>query len=157
VRVARYSFSNRVNFRSLVDQDSDMQYKIKWVKHSSNEKWYSIENFENAKEIVTDYHQKYFDKSDLHSFAIQILFISLMTHYIKSFNWARKNIQKAKNMIEDILNKMKMKMKFNIIKQTSILNVERNNINIKTANQDSFVIKTISVERILSNLKRRRE
>jgi hypothetical protein len=93
-----------------------LQYKIKWVKHSSDEKWYSIENFENAKKIVANYHQRYFDKSNSHSFAIYFLFISLMTHLIKSFIWARKSIQKTKNIVEDILNKMKIKMKFNIIK-----------------------------------------
>jgi hypothetical protein len=47
-------------------------------------------------------------------------------------------------------------MKFSIIKQTSILNVERNNINVKTASQDCFVTKAISVERILFNQKRRK-
>jgi hypothetical protein len=59
-------------------------------------------------------------------------------------------------MIDDVLNKMKKEMKFNIIKQTSILNVERNNINIKTVHQDCFVIETINVERILFNQKRKR-
>jgi hypothetical protein len=54
-------------------------------------------------------------------------------------------------MIENILNKMKKKMKFIIIKQTSTFNVERNNINTKTINQDCLVIKTTSVERILFN------
>ncbi len=131
-----------------------LQYKIRWVRHSSNRKWYSIENFENAKKIVEDYHQRYFDKSSSHSFVIQSLFISLMTHLIKSFIWARKSIQETKNMIENILNKMKIEMKFSIIKQTSILSVERNNINIKTANQDCLVTKTISVETILFNQKR---
>jgi hypothetical protein len=120
-----------------------LQYKIKWMRHSSNRKWYSIENFENAKNIVTDYHQKYFDKSSSHFLAIQTLFISLMTHLIKSFNWIRKNIQKAKNMIEDILNKMKKEMK--------------SNINIKKTSQDCLVIKTISVERILYNQKRKKD
>jgi hypothetical protein len=42
-------------------------------------------------------------------------------------------------------------MKINIIKQTSIFNVERNNINMKTINQNCFIIKTINVERILFN------
>jgi hypothetical protein len=133
-----------------------LQYKIRWVEHSSDRKWYSIENFENAKEIVADYHQKYFDKSNSHSFAIQFLFISLMTHLIKSFIWARKNIQKAKNMIENILNKMKIKMKFSIIKQTSTFNVERNYINVKTVSQDCFITKATSVERILLNQKEKR-
>jgi hypothetical protein len=128
-----------------------LQYKIRWIEHSSNRKWYSIENFENAKEILTDYHQRYFDKSSSHVFIIQSLFISLMTHLINSFSWIQKNIQKAKNMIENILNQMKKEMRFNIIKQTSILSVERNNINIKTISQDCLDIKTISVERILFN------
>jgi hypothetical protein len=102
---------SRLTERSI---NKRLQYKIRWVRHSSDRKWYSIENFENAKEIVADYHQRYFDKSSSHSLAIQFLFISLMTHLIKSFSWARKNIQKTKNIVEDILNKMKMKMKFSI-------------------------------------------
>ncbi len=44
-----------------------------------------------------------------------------MTHFTKSFSWAQKDIQKTKNMIESIRNKMKKEMKFSIIKQTSIL------------------------------------
>ncbi len=127
------------------------------MRHSSDRKWYSVENFENAKEIVADYHQRYLDKSSSHFLAIQFLFISLMTHLIKSFSWARKNIQKTKNIVEDILNKMKMKMKFSIIKQTSILSVERNNINVKTVSEDCFVTRATSVERTLSNQKRRRD
>jgi hypothetical protein len=141
---------SRLTERSI---NKRLQYNVKWVKHSSDRKWYSIENFENAKKIVADYHQRYFDKSNSHFLAIQSLFISLMTHFLNSFSWARKDIQKTKNIIKNILNKMKIKMKFNIIKQTSILNVERNNINVKRINQDCLVIKAISVERILFNQK----
>jgi hypothetical protein len=86
-----------------------LQYKIRWIEHSSNRKWYSIENFENAKEILTNYHQRYLDKSSSHFLIIQSLFISLMTHLINSFSWAQKSIQEAKSMIENILNKMKKK------------------------------------------------
>jgi hypothetical protein len=128
-----------------------LQYKIKWMRHSSDCRWYSIENFENAKKIVIDYHQRYLDKSKSQSF-IQFLFISLMTHLINSFSWVKKNIQKTKNMIEDILNKMKKELKFSIINQTSI-----SSINTKTTSQRCFVIKTTSVERILSNQNKRRE
>ncbi len=56
-------------------------------------------------------------------------------------------------MIQDILNRMKKEMKSMI--KTSIFNVDRNFINIKAANQDCFVIKTISVERILFNQKKK--
>jgi hypothetical protein len=128
-----------------------LQYKMRWINHFSNRKWYSIENFDHAKKLVVDYHERYLDKSNSHFFIIQSLFISFMTHFINSFNWAQKNIQKTKNMIEKILNKMKKEMKFSIIKKTSISNVEQNTINTKTINQDCFVIKTISVERILFN------
>jgi hypothetical protein len=150
----KFEIENIVDSR-LVSRASNkhLQYKVWWMKHSSNRKWYLIENFEHAKKIVTDYHQKYSDKSSSHFFIIQFLFISLMTHLIKSFSWARKNIQETRNMIEDILNKMKIEMKFNIIKQTLFLSVERNNINIKIVSQDCLVTKTTSVERILSNQK----
>jgi hypothetical protein len=133
-----------------------LQYKIRWIEHSSNRKWYSVENFDHAMKIVIDYHQRYFDKSSSHFVVLQSLFILLMTHLINSFSWAQKNIQKTKNMIEIILNKMKKEMKFRITKQTSIFSVERNNINTKTINQDCLVTKTISVERILTNQKRKR-
>jgi Zn finger protein HypA/HybF involved in hydrogenase expression len=139
---------SRLTKRSI---NKKLQYKIRWVKHSSNRKWYSIKNFENAKKIVADYYQRYLDKSKSQFLIIQSLIISLMTHLTNSFSWARKNIQKTKIMIENILNKMKKEMKFDIIKQTSIANVERNNTTTKTANQDCLVTKTINVERILSN------
>jgi hypothetical protein len=95
---------SRLTDRSI---NKRLQYKIKWVKHSSDRKWYSIENFENAKKIVTNYHQRYFDRSRSHFLIIQSLFISLMTHLTNSFSWAQKDIQKTKNLIENILNKMK--------------------------------------------------
>jgi TATA-box binding protein (TBP) (component of TFIID and TFIIIB) len=109
-----------------------LQYKIRWIEHSSDRKWYSIENFNHAREIIVDYHQRYFDKSRSHFLIIQSLFITLMTHLINSFSWAQKSIQKTKNMIENILNKMKKEMKFSITKQTLISSVEQNNTNTKT-------------------------
>jgi hypothetical protein len=133
-----------------------LQYKIKWIEHSFDRKWYSVENFNHAKEIIVDYHQRYLDKSKSHFLRIQSLIISLMTHLINSFSWAQKNIQKTKNLIENILNKMKQEMKFSIIKQISIFSVERNKTSTKTINQDCFVIKTINVERILFNQNKRR-
>jgi hypothetical protein len=86
-----------------------LQYKIKWIKHSSDRKWYLIENFENVKKIVADYHQRYFDKLESHFLIIQSLFISLMTHLTNRFSWTQKDIQKTKDMIENISNKMKKK------------------------------------------------
>jgi hypothetical protein len=153
----KFDVENIVDFRLMSKASNKrLQYKIRWVKHSSNRKWYSIENFEHAKKIVANYHQRYFEKSNSHSLVIQSLFISLMTHLTKSFSWARKDIQKAKNMIKNILNKMKKEMKFDITKQTSIFSVERNNINTKTTSQDCPATKTISAGRTLPNQKRKK-
>ncbi len=148
----KFDVENIVDFR-VVNRtlNKRLQYKIRWVEHFSDRKWYSVENFDHARKIIVDYHQRYLDKSKSHSFIIQFLFILLMTHFINSFSWAQKSIQETKNMIENILNKMKKEMKFNIIKQTSIFSVERNNINMKRTSQDCLVIKIINVERILFN------
>ena len=40
-----------------------IQLKTKWAEHSSNNKWYSISDFENAKEIVKNFYKKYSNKS----------------------------------------------------------------------------------------------
>jgi hypothetical protein len=42
---------SRLTERSI---NKRLQYKVRWVRHSSNRKWYSIENLENAKKIVED-------------------------------------------------------------------------------------------------------
>ncbi len=40
-----------------------LQYRVSWIEHSSNDIWYSAENFQdNSKEILKDYHDKYSDK-----------------------------------------------------------------------------------------------
>jgi uncharacterized protein YlxP (DUF503 family) len=70
-------------------------------------------------------------------------------------NEIKQSMKKAQNLIRKILNRMKKKMKLMI--KSSIFSVDRNFIKIKTVSQDSFVSKTTSVERILSNLKKRRD
>ncbi len=40
-----------------------LQYKVAWMDHFSDRAWYSTENFQNhSKEILNDYHQRYFKK-----------------------------------------------------------------------------------------------
>jgi sugar-specific transcriptional regulator TrmB len=150
----KYDVENIINSR-LINRlfNKHFQYKIRWVKHSSNRKWYLVENFDHAKKIVIDYHQRYFNKSKSQFFNIQFMIISLISHLNNSRSWARQSIHETKDMIQDILNRMKKEMKSMI--KTSIFNVDRNFINIKAANQDCFVIKTISVERILFNQKKK--
>jgi hypothetical protein len=112
-----------------------LQYKMRWIEHSSNRKWYSSKNFEHAKEIETDYHDRYSNKSKSHS-----IIMSLIIHRVMNANWISQKIKNAKKLIQKILNKMKKEMKSN---ETSIFSIDRNIINTKTANQRSFVTKTI--------------
>jgi hypothetical protein len=110
-----------------------LQYKIRWVEHSSNRKWYSIENFDNAKEIVIDYHQRYFDKSKSNFLSIQFLIISRMSHLNNSRSWVQQNIHETKIIVQDILNKMKKEM--TSIVKLSIFSVDWNFINIESIRQ----------------------
>jgi hypothetical protein len=42
-----------------------LQYKTAWTNHFSDKARYSAENFQNhSKEILNDYHQRYFEKFD---------------------------------------------------------------------------------------------
>jgi hypothetical protein len=127
-----------------------LQYKVRWVEHFSNRKWYSVENFDHAINIVVDYHDRYSNKSSSHS-----IIVSLIINRILKINWIKQSMRDAQNLVQKILDRMKKEMNSTI--KFSIFNVDRNFTNIKTASQGSFVIKTTSVERTLSNQKRRED
>jgi hypothetical protein len=127
-----------------------LQYKVKWVEHFSNRKWYSVENFDHAKEIVADYHDRYSHKSKSQS-----IIVSLIINRVMRINWIKQSMKNAQNLIQKILNKMKNKMKLMI--KSSIFSVDRNFIKIKAVSQSSFVIKTTDVERILFNQKKKED
>jgi ribosomal protein S17E len=84
-----------------------LQYKIAWIDHSSDRAWYSAENFQNhSKEILNDYHQKYSEK-----FESKLRLIVIIEAMLSQ--WIRNEHKKAKQLIQDVLNKMKAKMKEN--------------------------------------------
>jgi hypothetical protein len=84
-----------------------LQYKIAWIDHFSDKAWYSTENFQNhSKEILNDYHQTYSAK--LESELRLIVIIEAMLS-----QWIRDEHKEAKRLIQDVLNKMKTKMKEN--------------------------------------------
>ncbi len=85
-----------------------LQYKIIWVEHLSNRKWYSAKNFDHVKEIIVDYHARYLNKLESHSILITVIRNILHNHLLID----------VKALIKEILNKMKRKL---IIKQTSIV------------------------------------
>ena len=50
-----------LNFQKF-KRNKKLQYRTKWMNHSSNKKWYNANNFDNAKKIVIEFHTRYFDK-----------------------------------------------------------------------------------------------
>ncbi len=50
-----------------------LQYKMRWIEHSFDRKWYLTENFDHAKEIVFDYHNRYSNKSKSHSIIVLLI------------------------------------------------------------------------------------
>ncbi len=144
----KFDVENIVDFRLMSRAfNKRLQYKVRWIEHLSNRKWYSTENFDHAKEIVTDYHDRYLNKSRSQSIIVALI----IDRYI---DWIHQNIKNAKELIQKILDRMKKEMKTEL--KSSISSVDRNITNIKAASQDSFVTKTTSVERILTNQKSRR-
>ncbi len=84
-----------------------LQYKVAWIDHLSDKAWYSAENFQNhSKEILNDYHQRYFEK--LESKLKLIVIIEAMLS-----QWIRDEHREAKQLIQNVLNKMKTEMKEN--------------------------------------------
>jgi cytochrome c oxidase assembly factor CtaG len=84
-----------------------LQYKVAWIDHLSNKAWYSAENFQDhSKEILNDYHQRYSEK-----FESKLRLIVIIEAMLSQ--WIRDEHRKAKQLIQDVLNKMKAKMKEN--------------------------------------------
>ncbi len=84
-----------------------LQYKIVWTDHSSDRAWYSAENFQNhSKEILNDYHQKYSEK-----FESKLRLIVIIEAILSQ--WIREKHRETKQLIQDVPNKMKAKMKEN--------------------------------------------
>jgi transposase InsO family protein len=42
-----------------VGRNKELQYKVSWKGYPPDPTWYSADNFENSKEIVADFHQRY--------------------------------------------------------------------------------------------------
>jgi hypothetical protein len=96
-----------------------LQYKVVWTDHSSDRAWYSAENFEHFKNILKNYHQRYSEKFD--SALRLIVIIEAMLS-----QWIRNEHKKAKQLVQDVLNKMKAKMKENDRKRSSKDSFEKN-------------------------------
>jgi predicted metal-dependent hydrolase len=97
-----------------------LQYKVVWIDHSSNRAWYSAKNFQNhSKEILNDYHRRYFTKSESDLPLIAII-EAMLSH------WIRNEHKKAKQLVQNVFNRMKAKMKENDRKRSSKDSFEKN-------------------------------
>jgi hypothetical protein len=97
-----------------------LQYRVAWIDHLSDRAWYSTENFQNhSKKILNDYHRRYLSKlgSDLRLIVIIEAMLS---------QWIRNEHKKAKQLIQDVFNRMKAKMKKNDRKRSNKDSFEKN-------------------------------
>ncbi len=139
-KVAIYSFTRQIqssSFSIVIDEQNEkeyeiddilnsryhyekLQYKVIWIDHFSNRAWYSEENFEkHSKEILNDYHRKYSNKLELNLRLIVIIETMLS-------QWIRDNHKDAKQLIQNILDRMKANMKENDSKRPSKDSFEKN-------------------------------
>jgi hypothetical protein len=96
-----------------------LQYRVAWTDHSSDRAWYSAENFEHSKNILKNYHQRYSEKFDSKLRLIVIIEAMLS-------QWIKNEHKKAKQLIQDVLNRMKANMKENDRKRSSKDSFEKN-------------------------------
>jgi hypothetical protein len=112
----KYEIDDILNSRYHYEK---LQYRVAWTDHFSDKAWYSEENFqEHSKEILNDYHRRYSNK-----FESNLRLIATIEALLSQ--WIRNEHKKAKQLIQDILNKMKAKMKENDrmrSKQSSLTN-----------------------------------
>jgi hypothetical protein len=112
-----YEIDDILNNRYHYDK---LQYKIVWTDHSSDRAWYSAENFQNnSKEILIDYHQKYSAKSESKMRLIAIIETMLS-------QWIKDEHKEAKQLIQNVFNRMKAEMKENVRKRSSKDSFETN-------------------------------
>jgi hypothetical protein len=77
------------------------------MNHFSDRAWYSAENFQiHSKKILNDYHQRYSTKSELKMRLIVIIETMLS-------KWIRNEHKKAKQLIQNVFNRMKSEIKEN--------------------------------------------
>ncbi len=97
-----------------------LQYRIVWTDHSSNRAWYSAENFQNhSKKILNDYHRRYLIILELDLRLIAII-EAMLSQKIKNEH------KKTKQLIRDVFNRIKAKMKENDRKRFNKNSFEKN-------------------------------
>ncbi len=90
-----------------------LQYQVSWIEHSSNNAWYSAENFDHAKKIIKNYHDRYSTKSksalrrdEAHTTNVITWINEISTLIEKKLTETRRFLNQAKEMIKNTLIKM---------------------------------------------------
>jgi hypothetical protein len=96
-----YKMNNILNSRYHYDK---LQYKVVWTNHFSNKAWYSTENLKHFKNILKNYHQRYFEK-----FESKLKLIVIIETMLSQ--WITNEHKEAKQLVQNVLNKMKTEMK----------------------------------------------
>jgi hypothetical protein len=104
----KYEINDVLNSRYHYNK---LQYKVSWREHSSNEIWYSAENFEHSKKIMIDYHTRYSNKSESELRLIHVINVIIWINETSILSKeqlirVRKWIQQTKERTKDIFNKM---------------------------------------------------
>ena len=58
-----WKINDILNFRRS-EKNRKLQYRANWMNHSFDKKWYDAVNFNNAKNIVVEFHARYSNKSN---------------------------------------------------------------------------------------------
>ncbi len=103
----KYEINNIVNNHYHYNK---LQYRVSWIKHSSNNIWYSTENFDHARKIIDDYHARYSAKSKSalrwvkkHTTNVIIWINDISTLIEKELIKTRRFLNQIKKMTKDIL------------------------------------------------------
>jgi hypothetical protein len=112
----KYEIDDILNSRYHYEK---LQYRIVWIDHFSDRAWYSTENFEHFKNILKNYHQRYSEK-----FESELRLVVIIETMLSQ--WIRDEHKKVKQLIQNVLNKMKAKMKENDRKRSNKDSCEKN-------------------------------
>jgi hypothetical protein len=81
-----------------------LQYRVIWIDHSSDRAWYSEKEFQkHSKELLNDYHQRYFTKFES-NLRLIVIIEAMLSQWINTH-------KEIKQLMQDVLSKMKAKMK----------------------------------------------
>ncbi len=96
-----YEMNDILNSRYHYDK---LQYKIVWTNYFSDKAWYSTKNLEHFKNILKNYYQRYLEK-----FESKLKLIVIIETMLSQ--WIKNKHKEIKQLIQNVLNKMKAEMK----------------------------------------------